>query len=53
MSDIDIAIAIFDPSTVPIKFYITTKCPARQSRNQSSEYLPQRREGRKGRRIRV
>jgi len=27
--------------------------PERQSRNQSSEYLPQRREGRKGRKIRV
>jgi hypothetical protein len=32
------------------KYYLTTKCLARQSPNQSSEYLPQRRKGRKVRR---
>src|SRR5882724_559634 len=32
---------------------LTTKNPARQSDNQISEYLPQRRKGRKGRRLRM
>jgi hypothetical protein len=36
-----------------IKNQITTKDPARRSRNQISEYLPQRRKGREGRRLRV
>src|ERR1700754_4498777 len=31
----------------------TTKDPVRQSRNRNSEYLPQRRKGRKVRRLRV
>ena len=35
------------------KLNLTAKCPARQSRNRNSEYLPQRRQGRKGRKITV
>jgi hypothetical protein len=34
-------------------FLFTTKCPTRQSRNPNSDYLPQRRKGRKGRKITV
>src|SRR4029077_9396477 len=35
------------------KFELTTKIPVRLSRNRNSEYLPQRRKGRKVRRLRV
>src|SRR6185295_9452636 len=35
------------------KFELTTKVPVRLSRNRNSEYLPQRRKGRKVRRLRV
>ena len=53
--------AIFDATDVPSaakpqpmpKPTYHHESTARQSRNQSSEYLPQRRKGRKGRRLRV
>src|SRR5438094_10545277 len=39
--------------TASNKDNLTTAIPARQSRNRNSEYLPQRRKGRKVRRLRV